>query len=358
MNRKQLISIFFIALLLGMLFCVLYILSPFMGPIFWGMVLAFAFYPVHEKMLRLFRDNQNLASITTTLLILTAFVPFMVFLFLTAAKEAVHCYEWLSEAIQSGQAELAFQNFRELSWVRRIENSNLVQWDTVKDQLRNWIMNSKDVVGNFALKRATLLTKNLVTGVFYVFLTFFLIFFFLRDGKKIYLFVYQITPMDEKNKQLVFRQLSDTFSATLRGQVFTALVQAGILGLVFWFLHLPLPVFFAAITFLAAMIPVFGAATVWMPFVVYLGMTQQTQRAVLLFFLGVFGISAVDNVLKPLLIGQKTKLPYSLLFLGILGGLQMFGFIGVFLAPAFLSLFFVLVKIYHEIYSDTEEIRS
>ena len=358
MNRKQLISIFFIALLLGILYCVLYILSPFMGPIFWGMVLAFAFYPIHEKILRLFRNNRNLASITTTLLILTAFVPFMFFLLLTAAKEAAHCYEWLSQTIQSGQAELVFQNFRELSWVRRIENSHLVQWDTVRNQLRDWIINSGDAVGNFALKRATLLTKNIVTGIFYVFLTFFLLFFFLRDGEKIYLFIYRITPMDEKNKQLIFRQLSDTFSATLRGQLFTALVQAGMLGLVFWFLHLPLPVFFTALTFLAAMIPVFGAATVWVPFVVYLGMTQQTGRAALLFFLGVFGISAVDNILKPLLIGQKTKLPYSLLFLGILGGLKMFGFIGVFLAPAFLSLFFVLIKIYQEIYADTEEVRS
>src|SRR6185503_10990907 len=96
------------------LFCVLYILSPFVGPIFWGMVAAFAFYPVYEKVLRLFRGNQNLASICTTLLIVIAFVPLMVFILFTAAKEAVHCYEWLSHAVQSGQAELAFQNFRAL----------------------------------------------------------------------------------------------------------------------------------------------------------------------------------------------------------------------------------------------------
>ncbi len=68
--------------------------------------------------------------------------------------------------------------------------------------------------------------------------------------------------------------------------------------------------------------------------------------------IGTVVISGIDNVLKPLLIGHKTKLPYSLLFLGILGGIQVYGFIGVFLAPALFSLFFVLVKIYQEKFSE------
>ena len=65
-------------------------------------------------------------------------------------------------------------------------------------------------------------------------------------------------------------------------------------------------------------------------------------------FAGAFVISLVDNFLKPTLIGKKTKLPYLLLFLGILGGLRVYGFMGIFLAPAVLSLFFVLIKIYQE----------
>ena len=352
MNRKQLISIFFIVLLLYILASVFYILSPFLNPIFWGAMLAFAFYPIYEKCLKILRNNRNLASLLTTLLILLAFVPLLIFIALQAAKEAVHFYNWLAQVVQNGDAERALQHLRELSFVRTIENSHLIQWEFVKDQLEEWVLNSTGTVGNFVLKHATLLTKNIVTGIFDLLLTFFLLFFFFRDGAKIYRFIYEVTPLDEAHKQEIFNQLSDTFSATLRGQLFTALAQAATLGVVFWFLRLPLPVFFAAITFLAAMIPVFGAATVWVPFAIYLGATQQWGRMTALLILGAFVISGIDNVLKPLLIGHKIKLPYSLLFLGILGGIQVYGFIGIFIAPAFFSLFFVLIRIYRDKFSE------
>ncbi len=109
-----------------------------------------------------------------------------------------------------------------------------------------------------------------------------------------------------------------------------------------------LPIFFAALTFLAALVPVFGTPLVWFPFVIYLICLQQYGKAAALFFLGAFGISLIDNFLKPVLIGKKTRLPYLLLFLGILGGLQVYGLVGIFLAPAVLSFFFSLIKIYRE----------
>lgn len=348
MNRKQLITIFFVILLLYILAGVLQILSPFLNPIFLGAMLAFAFYPMHEKFLKLLKNNRVLASALTTLLILLAFVPLVIFIAMQGAKEAVHFYDWLAQSIQNGDIERAFQRFRELSLIRNIENSHIVHWEFVKGQLEEWLLSSAGIVGNFVLKHATMLTKNIVTGFFDLFLTFFLLFFFLRDGDKMYRFIYEITPLDEEHKKLVFNQLSDTFSATLRGQLFTALAQSATLGVVFWILRLPLPVFFAALAFIAAMIPVFGTATIWVPFVIYLGVGQQWGRMVVLLALGTFVISGIDNILKPLLIGHKTKLPYSLLFLGILGGIQAYGFIGIFIAPAFFSLFFVLINIYRD----------
>ncbi len=175
-----------------------------------------------------------------------------------------------------------------------------------------------------------------------------MVFFFLKDGAAIYEFIYRITPLDEKTKRTVFTQLGDTFSAVLRGQLVTALVQGALAGVIYWILGLPLPLFFAGITFLAALIPVFGAATVWVPFTLYLVIIKEYPSALILFLLGIFVISLVDNFLKPYLIGGKAKLPYLLLFLGILGGMRVYGLMGIFLAPAVLSLFFVLIKIYQE----------
>jgi predicted PurR-regulated permease PerM len=354
MNRKQLISIFFIVLLVYILFSVFLILSPFLHPIFWGMIIAFAFYPFYEKVLQWTKNNHNLAAGLVTCLVLLAFTPLVILIISMAARETIHLYGWLTHFIENGGAESFFQRVRNLAIVKKMEASHLIQWDVMGEQLKSWVLNSAGSLGNFLLKHATLLTKNVIQAVFNFFLMFFLVFFFLRDGRTILRFIHEITPLDENNKNEIFEQLAETFAAVLRGQLFTGLAQGAILGLVFWALQLPLPVFFAGVAFLAAMIPIFGASTVWVPFAAYLFLTQEYSRGIALLALGIFVISGIDNVLKPILIGQKSKLPYSLLFLGILGGIQIYGVMGVFLAPALLSLFFVLIKIYREKFSESD----
>ena len=178
----------------------------------------------------------------------------------------------------------------------------------------------------------------------------FLLFIFLKDGEKIYRFIYEIAPLERKNKQPLFGQINDTFSAVIRGQLLTSLTQALVAGVIFWFLGLPLPVLFAAVTFITSMIPVVGASAVWLPLVVYLLTLGQQGRALVLFVFGVLVISLIDNLMKPALIGEKTRLPYFLLFFGILGGIKLYGLMGIFIAPVILSLFFALVKIYQEKY--------
>jgi len=82
--------------------------------------------------------------------------------------------------------------------------------------------------------------------------------------------------------------------------------------------------------------------------VIYLIVMQYYIKAVILFLFGVLVISLIDNVMKPALIGEKTRLPYFMLLLGMLGGIKIYGIIGVFLAPVVLSLFFALIKIYQK----------
>jgi predicted PurR-regulated permease PerM len=134
----------------------------------------------------------------------------------------------------------------------------------------------------------------------------------------------------------------------IRGQLLTAITQAIVAGIIFWMTGIPVPILFAVVLFFTTLIPVLGAATVWVPLVLYLLSIQQHARAAVLFIFGLLVISLLDNVIKPAVIGEKTRLPYFLLFFGILGGLKIYGFMGIFLAPVVLSLFFALIRIYQE----------
>ena len=348
MTRQQLISIFFVVFLLFILCNVFLILSPFLQPIFWAAVISFGFFPVYEKLRLLFKNNPGTSAAVATLAIFFIFVPIVVFVIVSLSHEAVHFSQWLGSFIREGGAEHLLKNLRSLPLVHWVKENAFVPWEVLKENCEDWLLNSGGTIANFLVKQAAVITKNTLLALLDFFLTFFIVFFFFRDGEKIYRFIYGITPLEEDHKREIFKELTETCSAALRGQLLTALAQGITLGIVFWIIGLPLPIFFAALTMLAALIPVFGASLVWMPFLIYLGVTQQFSKFIPLLFLGPLVISGIDNILKPLLIGRKTKLPYSLLFLGIMGGIQVYGFMGMFLAPAILSLFFVLIKIYRE----------
>jgi len=224
-----------------------------------------------------------------------------------------------------------------------------------KENLSDWLLNLAKSIGNFGTVQAGHLTKNFVFVFLNAFLTFVLLFVFLKDGKKIYQFVYRIAPLEERNRKYIFRQINDTFSAVIRGQLLTSLTQAITAGFIFWLLRLPVPIFFGAATFIATMIPVVGASFIWFPMVLYLMVNGDHLRGGILFVFGALGISVVDNLLKPALIGEKTKLPYFLLFFGVMGGIKLYGIMGIFLAPVVLSLFFALIKIYQEKYLPHED---
>ena len=100
-----------------------------------------------------------------------------------------------------------------------------------------------------------------------------------------------------------------------------------------------------------ALLPVGGAALVWLPGALYLFITDATVRGVLLATWGTFLVSLPDNFIKPLLIGKRAKLPTFFLFLGILGGLQVYGFLGILFGPLIVTLLTAFVQIYREEFS-------
>lgn len=349
MTRDQFISAVFLAFLAFIVYEIFLILSPFSRAIFWSAILAFGFYPLHVKLKDRFKHNDFLAAALMTLAIILVVIPPVILLIMNVAQQAIDLYQSAVHYIREGGIEKLIDQVRSFGLVQNLE-AKLFQWEPLKDNISDWILRSTQAVGNFATTQTATLTKNLLLfGLNTVFMIF-LLFVFLKDGEKIYNFIYQVAPFDEKTKKSIFREINETFSAVIRGQLLTSLTQAAVAGIIFWILGLPLPILFSAMTFLAALIPVIGASGVWVPLVIYLFLGGQTVKAVVLLTFGVLVISLIDNIMKPALIGEKTRLPYFLLFFGILGGLSVYGLVGIFVAPVVLSLFFAVVKIYQEKY--------
>ena len=349
MTKDQFVSLFFIALLCFVTAQIFQIFEPFFKAIFWSAILAFAFFPLHAKIRERFRTKQTLAAVLSAFLIFLIVLPPLVILIVNVTTQAIELYQLAGKYAREGSLERLVESIRSMSFIHKVE-SHIVEWEPLKQSITEWLLNSTRNLGNMVAHRVGTLTKNsLLVGLNLIFMMG-LTFVFLRDGEKIYNFLYHIAPMEEKNKKVIFRHITETFGAVIRGQVLTALTQAFLAGFVFWFLQLPLPILFGALTFLTSLVPILGACIVWGSFVIYLFLLKCYVKAVILLLFGMFVISLIDNFMKPAIIGEKTKLPYFLLFFGILGGLKLYGIMGIFLAPLVLSLFFALINIYKEKY--------
>ncbi|HPW64854.1 MAG TPA: AI-2E family transporter, partial [Candidatus Omnitrophota bacterium] len=288
------------------------------------------------------------ATIMTFLVFILIILP-LVMILINVTAQAIETSQGIYNYVRQGKLEQLIENIRATGWIRKVE-TKIVQWDMLKQNLTSWLLVATEKIGNFTASQVGTFTKNILFFLLNFFFMFFLTFVFFKHGAKIYEFIYQIAPFEKETKDTIFRQINDTFTAVIRGQILTSFAQSVVAGITFWILGIPVPVLFAFLLFITSMIPVLGAASIWLPLVIYLALSGFIIKAIILAGVGLLGISLLDNIIKPAIIGERTKLPYFLLFFGIMGGLKFFGLMGIFLAPVVLSVFFALIRIYRQQY--------
>lgn len=354
MKRSTVVSGFFFVLLGIVLYQVFLILSPFLNAMFWAAILTFACYPIHDWIKRA-RPNwkENTTAAISTATILVVLVPLAAWVGLTLAEQAVRFVEDAREFVESGKLLEFHQQLLDNRVIGPVVEK--VVTDELLEDPSNWTMeaieNNLGGLGSVA-GTATVIGRNVLLFVANALLMMALVFFCFRDGKKIREYIYSALPIEKEQRRIIFDKIEETLAAVIRGQFINSLVQGGLAWLIYWILGVPLPLFFGFLTMIASFIPFLGAASIWFPWAVYFVATGSTVNGILLLIGGVLGISLVDNFLKPILIGSRTKIPTLLLFLGILGGLEVYGITGIFLAPILLSLMFTLVKQYRERYPE------
>ena len=349
MKREQFISFFFIAALGFIIYEVFCIFAPFFTAIFWAAILAFAFYPLYAKLRKRFPKRNNSIALLMTIAVFLIVVPPLIMVLINMAIQIVEFSQWAYGYVRDGKLEQLVEQVRGLPWFQSIQ-THIFESKTAKDSLSSWFLAGTKTLGNLAATQAGAFTKNIFFVLLNVFFMSFLTFIFFKHGERIYRFIYEIAPFEKDTKEALFKQIQETFIAVIRGQLLISMLQAAVAGIIFTALGVPIPLFFTFLIFLTSLIPVLGAASVWFPIAVYFLAMQLYSKAIILFVLGVFGISLIDNLMKPAIIGERTKLPYFLLFFGIMGGMKFYGLMGIFLAPVVLSIFFALIKIYREKY--------
>ena len=327
-------------LLLG--YFVFLIVAPFLVPLAWSAVLAIFFYPLHEKVMRKMKPTP--AAMTSTLgVTLLLIVPAIVVLVFTA-REALEATARLQSALAvHGQGPSEGLTLRAEEWVRmRLPES----WRALN--LSDPLQQAAEKIASFLGREFASLLKNLVTFFVDLFILIFALFFMFRDGEDIVRGAKHLLPFDEDIQTDMLEESKELIFASVAVGLLVAVIQGFLGGISFALTGISTPIFWGVLIAFFSLVPVVGSALIWGPAALWLGFTGHWGKALLVVVI-CGGVSTVaDNIVRPMLLRNRTRLNELLLFIGVLGGLEAFGLLGLVAGPTIVAAAMGVFRVYME----------
>jgi predicted PurR-regulated permease PerM len=319
-------------LILGILLLTFTVLRPFIVPLIWGGVLAYVSWPLHQRFLRLLQGRPGIAASITTLLVTIAIIVPLVWLVLLLRSEAMSAYAEV-QAFLASRPSLP-PALRDLPWIGA--------W--AQQMLEQLSADPKAISAQFLLlmEESSVQVTRLIGGVgrnaaklFFAVLS---MYFLLRDGPRV---LHEARAILEgilgPRVHAYLDAIGSTTQAVVYALILGAIAQGAVAGVGYWIFGVKAPALMGAVTVLIALIP-FGAPVVWGSLSIWMMVTGNVWSGIGLLLWGVLLVSWMDNIVRPLVISNATRMPFLLVVFGVLGGVLAFGLVGLFVGPVLLAV--------------------
>lgn len=319
-----------------------WMLAPFWGALAWGICLAFLLAPVHGWLMRKLKGRASLSAGIITVLVPVALAGPLISLGAAFTNQVADLVTLLQQQSLRFDASLLAQ-LEPYPFI-----GSLAEWlrqnlTATTEQIQGWLVSGAQMLlHSLAAKGGNFVLSALGT-IIHFFMMLFLLFFLLRDGRKLLDRAMRLVPMEPQRRGELLKLVGNTTRAVVYGTGLTALAQGTLVGIGFAIAGLPSAVVFGVLTAALALLPVGGAAIVWAPAVVYLVATSQWGWALFMLIWGTC-VSVSDNLLRPLLISSQAPVSILAVFVGVIGGISAFGIIGVIIGPVLLTFIVALLR--------------
>jgi predicted PurR-regulated permease PerM len=340
-NRFYSATSIFMLVLLGYL--TYEILQPFIQAMAWAVIFAIVFYPLYVYLGK-FLKIKALSSLITLFIILLAIIgPFTYFSFVLV-DEIVNLVQHINKDTLGSIANVFAQS----------KISHVIE--KVQSYFGMEVINNTDTLMENIRGMGKTVAQSISSGIGNLALMFvdfilmlFALFFFLKDGELILLTMRDYLPFSEDDKNRLMSKVRDMVISTVYGGVVIALLQGMVGGIGFYFLGIKSPVLWGCAMTIMSFLPVLGTFSIWGPAVGYLFFEGDYLKATILLLYGVLVITMIDNILRPIIISGRTKMPTLAVFFSVLGGIKFFGPIGFIMGPLVLALFVSVFEIFRHI---------
>lgn len=332
----------FLGLLLLATLAFLWMLRPFFDDIFWSVVIGLLFMPLRQR-LQQYGLGANAASLCTVLVSLAFIILPAGYLLYTCLSELAQLYARLS-----GNADEIGDMVDKLRQALPAVIEWLEKFGYGPEKIKAAFSSAAVTASGYLARQTMAIGGGTVNWFVDLAIVLYLAFFLLRDGERIRQLLIRALPFGDHREELLFARFALMLRATVRGTLLVAVAQGTLGGIIFAVLGLRAPVLWGVIMTLLSLIPVVGAAVVWLPAAIYLLLTGELVSGVVLMVYGVCVIGLADNALRPILVGRDTKLPDFMVLLSTLGGFALFGLDGFITGPVLAVLFVTLWQIFME----------
>lgn len=343
-RKYFLVSFFLVILYLSFL-----LVRPFITAIVSSVILSYIFYPLYKRLNNKLK-RKNLSSLIITIFVILLVTLPLAFAFNKITRDIYVSYVGIKQKVTTGNL---FGIDCDTSSNLLCGISNKVKVMAADPKIRNYL---DDTLRRLALFIANA-TSNFILGIpkmiLNMFIIFFMMFYLFKDGPGLIERIKCCLPLKRNHKESIYKRFSEMTYAVIYGNIITAGIQGLIGAIGFFVFGIDSALFWGALMAFFALIPYIGTAIIWVPAGLFLiasgyfgGNIVMFWKGIGLIIYGLIIISSIDNILKPKLIGTRANMHPALVLIGVVGGVLVFGFIGIVTGPLILTLLVALFEIY------------
>lgn len=323
-----------------------------MSAIVLAFLIASAFYPIFSMVKKNLKGKEITSSVLMTLLILVILIVPVSWFIGTLSNEAFDFYNRTKNSVTLQELQQGILG--DSIWAQRIRNiSKLANIELGPEKIQELTTSIGKNVGLFLANQLSAIASNLLQFLVNFFLMMLIIYYIFRDGERLKNYITELLPFPAKQQELVVNKFREMGRAVIFGNVVSGMIQGVLGGFGFFIFGLGSPFLWGTVIGFMAFLPIIGASVIFLPATVILLLQKNIGIAIGYFIYNMAYSSAMEYFFKPRLIGKGMRMNPILVFIGILGGLKLFGILGIIYGPLIITIFITLAEIYRLEYSDT-----
>lgn len=343
-SSEKAVFYFFLSLFFASLVFAGRLVIPFLPTIALGFVVTGIFAPLYRLLGKKITPVYA-SAITCVAIFFVVFVPVMLFIGVLS-KEAYDLYLMGKNAVLSNQLKQLLENTQALDKLNALFATLGLNISFSWEELIKPISELGKVVGMYLFQQASFIASNIFKVVFYFCLMLVVVFYLLIDGKRFLDYLYDLSPLPDEHNDKLFSKFKEMAGAILVGNGLGGLIQGSCGGLLFLISGLSSPVLWGVIMGFLAFLPIVGIGIVLLPMSLFFMLKQKMTTGII--FLVVYAVLSwgIEYVFKPKVVGDRVRMHPLIVFFAIIGGLNIYGILGIIYGPLIVTLFLTLADIY------------